>query len=319
MSTRNRQRARLMVVLPAALSIVLLCAETASAGSGFRRSGAKFLLLGAGGRALAMAETYVVEAADPFVIFYNPAAPAGGRPTRLGLAHNEHFQSSHGEYAALTVPAGRLGVGIGLQYFAVNNIPQRVEPTAEPLSEFDASDALLLGAVSYGISEKVRVGLSVKGVFEKIGSKVANGVAFDLGGTYRATDRLAVGAAFNHLGPEMSFDRGSYRLPGIFRLGGAYSTSDWTMRGELVSPNDEPAKFHLGGEYVFNLPVEGGPAAIAEAYLALRAGCAFGYDTRSWAVGFGIGIDYVQVDYAFVPYRSDLGNTHRFGVLFTLQ
>lgn len=318
MNEFNRQHIAAKLILVVAVSFFFFLPRPLHAGSGYRSSGAKFLTIGGGGRALALAETYVAEGADPFVVFYNPSALAGDRPTRVGLAHNEHFQSMHGEYVALSAPAGRMGVGIGLQLFAINDIPKREGPTEQPLIEFDATNALIVGAAGYRITEKVSAGLSVKGIFEKIDAKVANGIAFDLGGIYRPIDRLTVGAAFNHLGPEMSFDEGSYKLPILFRLGGAYSTSRWTARGELVSPNNEATKFHLGGEYVFNVPMAGGPAAIAAAYFALRAGYAFGYDTRSWAAGLGIGVERIKVDYAFAPYSDDLGDTHHFSLSITL-
>ena len=292
---------------------------SAFARDGFRSAGAKFLTIGGSARALAMGETYLAERSDPLALFYNPAALPGGLPVRLGLAHNAYFQDAHGEYAALSIPRGKLGMGVAMQVFAVNSIPRRTGPTELPLGEFDAVDAQFSGSVSYPLSSKVRAGLAIKGVFEKIDTESASGIAFDLGGTYRITDRVAVGAALNHLGPEMSFDRATYKLPGLFRLGGSYHTESWTARGELVSPNNESAKLHVGGEYLLRVQNERGPAEITDTRLALRAGYVFGYDTRSWAAGFGIGLRHVEIDYAFVPYDNDLGDTHHFGLTFTLQ
>jgi len=308
----------LFAVLVLSLTVLLGGAKVWG-GDGYRQSGAKFLTLGGGGRAMAMAEAYVTEDIDPFTVFYNPATLTGQRPLRLGLAHNAYFQDAHGEYLAMAIPSGRWGFGIGLQFFAVNDIPLRTGPTTQPLSRFDATDALIQMTGAYRITERVSVGLSAKGVFEKIDSEVANGIAFDLGGLYRVNDRISFGASFNHLGPEISYADKSDGLPSTFRLGGGYSTAEWTVRGELLSPNNESGKFHIGGEYVFAIPTEGAPTALANAYIAPRVGYATGYDTRSWSVGFGIGVDHVAVDYAFVPYDDDLGNTHRFGVVFTLQ
>lgn len=294
-----------------------LIAEPSRAADGFAASGAKFLTVGGGARALAMAETYITESVDPFVVFYNPASLTDGGLTRLGLAHNEHFQNSDGEYLALAVPAGRWGLGLGLQYMAVNGIPKRIGPSADPLAEFDAADFLLQGSLSYRVAPKGWVGLTCKGVFEKIDTEVANGIALDLGGVYRVSESISLGAAFNHLGPELSFKNDSYKLPSEFHLGGAYTTAVWSARGEMVSPNNEAAHVHLGGEYVFPVPTE--EAGISDASLAFRAGYIFGHDTRSWAAGFGIGLDRFVVDYAFVPYDDDLGNTHRFALRFELR
>jgi hypothetical protein len=306
--------------------MILLLASTSSimAADGYRHSGAKFLTIGGGARALALAETYVVEPSDPFALYYNPAAPEGHRPTGLGLAHNSHFQNTHGEYAVLRFPAGKLrtdlqiGAGVGMQWFAVNDIPRRTGPSEEPLALFDAADAMISGSVSLGTADR-RVGIAVKGIFEKISSEVANGVAFDLGGVYRIYDCLVVGAAFNHLGPEMSFNEETFKLPGLFRLGGSWAAHSWTLRSEVVSPFHESSKLHFGGEYVLRLIEDPASSVISDTRLALRAGYAFGYDTRSWAAGFGVGVNRMSVDYAYVPYGDDLGNTHHFAIVITLQ
>lgn len=310
---------RIGIGMAAILGGYLLLPGPVLAQDGYRATGARFLTIGGGARALAMGETYLVESSDPFVQFYNPAPLSGEGPVKVGLAHNAHFQNAHGEYAAMMIPAGRVGLGLALQMFAVNNIPRRVGPTEQPLGEFDAVDAQVVGSAGCAISPKVRLGLAMKGVFQKIDTEVANGIAFDVGGLYQVTGRIAVGAALDNLGPEMSFKQATYKLPSTFRLGGGYTTDQWALRGELVSPRNEASKFHFGGEYVFRLPTAQSPASVTDARLALRAGYTFGYDTRSWAVGFGAGVRYVEIDYAFVPYKDDLGDTHHFGVVFTLQ
>jgi len=286
------------------------------ADNGIVDSGARFLTVGGGARALALAETYIAETEDPFVLFYNPAAAACSPAARLGLAHHEHFQNTHGEYIALAVPAGRWGLGLGLQYLAISDIPKRSGPSAEPLAIFDAADFMLQGSLNCRITPKVGVGLSCKGVFEKIDTKVANGIAFDLGGVYAVSDRIRLGAAFNNLGPEISFDEDPYKLPSAFRLGGAYVVPAWSIRGELVSYDNEATNVHLGGEYIVTVSPEA--PGIRFASLGLRGGYVFGHDTRSWSAGFGIAIKRLAVDYAFVPYAEDLGNTHRFGLRFDL-
>jgi hypothetical protein len=296
--------------------MIVAAAAAAAAQDELVNSGAKFLAIGGGARALALAETYAAETGDPFSLFYNPAAAAGVLPARLGLAHNEHFQHAHGEYIAVTMPYGKWGAGVGLQYMAVNDIPQRIGPSSEPLAYFDAADFMLQASISYQLAPRARVGVSGKGVFEKIGSEVANGVAFDLGGIVDISNHVQLGAALNNLGPEMSFNNSPYKLPGLFRLGGTYRFPKWSVRSELVSQNNESATFHLGGEYLIAVSPE--EIAPVRTSLSLRAGYVFGHDTRSWAAGVGIGIDRLGIDYAFVPYSDDLGNTHRFGLRFDL-
>ncbi len=297
--------------------MAILPAGAPSAQTGFAESGAKFLTIGGGARSLAMGETFVTETVDPFALFYNSAGLSERSPVRVGLAHNEYFQNSRGEYAALAVPAGRLSFGVAMRYFIVDDLPLRTGPSEQPLGFFDASDAELKGVVGYRISEDLRVGVGVKGIFEKIDSEVANGIALDLGAIYQVIDEVAVGLAINHAGPDMTYTEESYALPTTVRLGGKYATEVWSVRSEIVSQRSESADIHLGGEYVFLFPASTGGDDPLSA--ALRAGYIIGHDTRSWSAGAGLGIDRFRLSYAYVPYDDELGDTHRFGLQVFLR
>ncbi|MBI1799910.1 MAG: hypothetical protein HYR73_09540, partial [Candidatus Eisenbacteria bacterium] len=48
--------------------------------------------------------------------------------------------------------------------------------------------------------------------------------------------------------------------------------------------------------------------------IALRGGWRTGDTESSWALGAGWAVKRVKLDYAFVPFRSDLGDTHRFSI-----
>lgn len=49
--------------------------------------------------------------------------------------------------------------------------------------------------------------------------------------------------------------------------------------------------------------------------LSLRAGYQTGYDEKNFSFGLGITYRNFHLDYAFVPYQSDLGSAHRFGIV----
>jgi hypothetical protein len=48
--------------------------------------------------------------------------------------------------------------------------------------------------------------------------------------------------------------------------------------------------------------------------LALRAGWMTGQDAADLTAGAGIAVGRFDIDYAFVPYKDDLGSSHRFGL-----
>jgi hypothetical protein len=47
---------------------------------------------------------------------------------------------------------------------------------------------------------------------------------------------------------------------------------------------------------------------------ALRAGWRWNDDASGFSAGAGSTLGSVQLDYAFVPFKYDLGDTHRFSV-----
>ena len=46
--------------------------------------------------------------------------------------------------------------------------------------------------------------------------------------------------------------------------------------------------------------------------LSLRGGLRWGDTESSYALGAGWAVKTLRIDYAFVPFKEDLGDTHRF-------
>jgi hypothetical protein len=57
-------------------------------------------------------------------------------------------------------------------------------------------------------------------------------------------------------------------------------------------------KVHLGGEF-----------GLYESF-KLRSGYQSGYDEKTLSFGMGIKFKKYAIDYAFLPYKSDLGDVH---------
>ena len=52
--------------------------------------------------------------------------------------------------------------------------------------------------------------------------------------------------------------------------------------------------------------------------IALRFGYRSGWDNQNVSAGIGVKAGQFRLDYAFVPFYSDLGETHRVSLGFTL-
>lgn len=288
-------------------ALVFLCAspglataqDSGPAGAGFR-----FLTVGGGARAVGLAETMVADGSDPFVMEYNPAGLAGLEKTAVTFSHSDLYFDSRGEYVSAGVPRGPWAFGGHVGYVGTDDLPLRTGPSVDPLGYYDASSGVFQGAVARRLNDQISVGLSGAYVVEHIDNNTAQSSVFGLGIRFRRSESLVFGASFVDFGPTAHFIERDFSMPNRFQAGGTYQYHRFSIRGQLVAPDNENAKWHFGAE------------AAPDPRLALRAGVKLGYDTQVFAAGFGVRTSDGRfgIDYAYAPYNTDFGTTHRYSL-----
>jgi hypothetical protein len=268
-------------------------------------SGLSFLKIGMGARPVGMGEAFTAISADVNCLYWNPAGLVKTKGANFTLMHNRWFQDISSNYLAVAFKIKKNTIGIGLTSNRIPNIEVRDKPTAEPLGTFDAEDLALTLGYAKSLSTKIDFGASIKWLYQKIYIYEASGWGLDIGGIYFLNDRFQFGTSLLNLGPEMKFEEEEFSLPLIYKLGAVYKTSEKYLNGDiilvldLVKPKDNDLKLHSGIEYNYNK------------ILSLRIGYQLGYDDKNFSFGMGLGYERYKIDYAFVPFGSDLGNTHR--------
>jgi len=296
--------------------LLFLCAFLASeAYSKNDKSGTSslsFLKLGVGARAVGMGEAFCAQSEGVSSPFWNPGALSGIKGTQISLTHTQWFQDISAEHFSSAIRVSENVFGLSLSLGKVEDIQRRDAPTAEPLALFDAHDVILSFSYARNLGEKYAVGLSVKWIYEKIDISSASGLGFDMGGVlspFAGAEKpilqdLTFGVAILNLGSKMKFEKESFNLPTQYKAGVSYSIereqlqSDFTMGLDIVKPRDDDMKIHLGGEYGLHQ------------ILKLRLGYQFGYDEKDLSFGMGIKFKKYAIDYAFLPYKSDIGDVH---------
>lgn len=307
-----------------ALAGLSLCSPSFAGGPG--TSGAPFLQLGYGARALGLGEAYAAVANDAAALHYNPAGlsyPAFNDgvqkpgPYEVLLSHSVLVQGVQMTQVGFV----RRPFGLSLTHLSLGGIEARTAETAEPESTFGAS-SLSLGA-SYGRKVgPIGLGATAKFIRETIGTSAATTVALDLGVLHRFERRpVSVGLGVANLGKGIRYVDDTAPLPTTVRLGVAYGmTKEFphTLSFQLDLPRDSGAIVRFGGEYLGFGP------------LALRAGYrTFAGDQRTAAtgkalgstasglsefygmfLGAGVRTKLGSLDYALVPY-GELGTAHR--------
>ena len=177
----------------------------------------------------------------------------------------------------------------------------------EPLGTFSAHDMALGLSYARDLGQRWQAGATVKLLYEKIHLDSGWGWAIDTGFLYHPpVEGLRAGGSILSLGPQMKLRDEKFDLPTTYKLGVSYQPAMLTfssgavlLAADLSKPSDNKLRFHGGGE----LRLRG--------LLALRTGYQVGYDEKGISAGLGLTQGRFRIDYALVPYSSDLGETHR--------
>lgn len=282
------------------LAILCACPLFGQAGA----SGMTFLKLGVGARSLAMGEAATASSADIAGTYYNPASLAEATSADIAIMHKEWFQDVKTDYVGARVEFSKLSFGLGVNATSVNGIQIREIP-GPPEATFDAHNVALGLTSAYRFDTSVSFGLSVKYLYEKILVNEASGWGLDVGVLYKTPWNLRVGFSASNFGSMASLDNESSTLPLVYRFGALYTVPAQSLSGSLAFAGDYVRfsqdginHLHLGAEYSYGSSV------------AFRLGYQTGYESRSFTTGLGIHYGFVQVDYAFLPMKDDLGSTH---------
>lgn len=276
-------------------------------------AGFAFLEIPAGARAAALGGAYSSVGWGVEALFWNPAGLQGVKRTQITGTHAEYFQALKQDYFAI---AGRQfggGLGTSLRALYTDPIEERDE-LGNLIGSFGSHD--LEFALGYGTQAApgLFLGGTAEVVRERIADAAATTYAFNLGGLWEpaAVKGLRLAASAHNLGPSPSYDiygvpGAAVPLPSAVQAGGSWRAP---LGRSLQLLGALEGRFTRGRSGIGMLGAElasaGGQGA------ALRLGWRLNDDATSWSAGVGYAFPALRVDYAFVPGRLDLGDTHRF-------
>ncbi len=293
------------------LLIVIITAFSVSAQTENASTGLAFLKLGVGGRAIGMGEAYSALSNDASGVYYNPAGISFSTGDEVTLMHKQWVFGTTTEFLGSTIHSKSFTFGFGLNSTNVDGIEIRQQPGPAE-GTFGLHDLAISAAASWRIDTSLSIGATGKFLYEKIYVNESDGAAFDIGARYQYNGNLSFAAVIANIGSMSTLLNEAIVLPANVRLGVAFQSTiadnfGLTLASDALKTfKDTGTRIDLGSEVVYN------------SFLALRAGYQFGYDAKGFSAGFGIHYGLVQVDYAFVPFLDDLGNTHTFALTFSL-
>ncbi len=284
----------------------LAVAATAQAG----QSGFAFLEVPAGARAAAMGGAYGAVARGADAAFWNPAGLADFTGTQFTATHTETYENLRHDQVAI---AGRMfGGGLAASMRAMYS-----EPIAERddlgnlVGSFGSHDLEFLLGYGRTLAGGMSLGITAQTVRERLADLAAGTWAVNAGAAMNL-NRLANARAslsVQQVGPAAHYTIDGVHgqavpLPTAATAGLAFSHPvrglDGLVALETRATHGRAGVFAIGGE--LDAPIGA----------ALRAGYRHGDDNVTWSAGAGWRAGGLRVDYAFVPSRLELDDTHRF-------
>ena len=266
-----------------------------------------FLRIAVGSRPSSLAEAVTASGKDVTSAYYNPALLNSlNARNQAAFMYNSYLVDVTQNYLAFA--SKHTGYAIG-GYLILGGVPEfegRTQPTPQPDRTFDEN--YFVGAFTLASQlNSFDIGVSLKYAYEKIDYESASSFMFDAGIYRELTPELSVGGAVKNIGTKPEFYEIAYPLSQEYRLGLAYKpfkfNQNLTLLADGVFYSDLDPKYNFGLEYSY------------WQYFELRAGYGAGYDSRGLSFGGGVMYRQFKFDYAFVGYKNDLGNAHRFTLI----
>jgi hypothetical protein len=300
------------VLRPTFASWLALVAALAPAGVAWADPpGFAFLEVPAGARASAMAGAYMSVGEGASAAWWDPAGLATVQRVEIAGSHYEFLQHLRHDQFVMAGPLWGGGTALSLRAMYSEPIVSRDELGNETGS-FGSNDLEFMLAHGSSWGGGWRGGGSFQILHERIDFSSTTTWAVNGGLTYdppaRKAMRLAL--AVQNLGPagKYGLDDGvkgePVALPLALQGGGSYR---WGLGGGWRLVGALEGRATRGRNAVGLLGAELGAGHGA----AIRAGWRVNDPTLSWTMGVGWTVGGLTLDYAFVPFKLDLGDTHR--------
>jgi hypothetical protein len=278
------------------------------------KTGLSFLELGFGGRNAAMADLGVVTGTGASSQIYNPALIAENNVPQIMFNHQSLMFDVSNQIIGANFSLWNIPLAAVVQTTSISDIEVRLTP-GDPIAKFNAHYFMAGISTGYEILNNLSAGITVKYIYEDLFTDNATGVGFDFGLYYKNLFKgLSLGASYRQLGSMNNLRSEATPLPENFRLGALYN-----FNFESLSSGIQLAcgylKYNSSGENHFQMAGE----IVIKKSLALRCGYVTGFDSKSLTAGAGINWGSFNFDYAFIPYKYDLGNSHTISVSYDFQ
>jgi len=303
MRSKLRHAAALLVCAPAALS-----AQTEGVLP-------RVTQMSASTRAMALGDSYMMDAGHADVIFYHPALLTSARGFGLDVQRWGPNSSSTAVSGAMQWLGGGIGVGLRtLQYSAVGSDVSAAPAGQDDLFGFGSvpvSERVATLGYARGIPFDLDLGVSANLVDERVGTSRQSVLLFDVS-VARDVGPVVLGVTAHDIGDKPVLDTGAKPtrvVIGAGNYGQQLGILDIGYTATVGFSEDEVT--YGGGVEVGYWPIQGRTFVARVGFQNVPDGS----EAAPVTTGFAFWGDNVTVEWAFRPFSdAEEGGTHRFGV-----
>ena len=259
----------------------------------------------------ATGESFVADPTALQSVLINPANIASCANYGVLFSHTEWIQDIRTECLSIAAPFSIGSFALTIENTSVDGLELRSIP-GPAVGTFNAQSAFF--QLSYGVevTPDIHIGIAPKYLYEKILVDEATGYGMDAGVLYMPPlDGLSLGCSVTNMGSLAAFRNERVDLPTQIRLGGTYAINiNFLMFRVATAYSSElgtaTKHYSIGGEASYDHTI------------TMRFGYQTGIDTRGFSAGMGIRYSIITIDYAYVPFSQQVGNSHLISIGFNL-
>ena len=295
------------IIVAGALAVVAILGPAAHSASS-APAGFAFLEIPTGARSAALGGALATMTTGAEAMFGNVASIDPTRGIQVSGGHSELIQSLRHDYFSVSGHAWGGGLGASMRALYSEPIDERDE-VGNLIGTYGAHD--LEFALGYGghMMTDVRFGISAQLIRERIANEAAMTYGFGVGALWEPAGPLDFGLTVQNLGPSARYTIDGVQgeavaLPAAVQGGASYSIAAGARMSARAALE---GRFTRGRGGIGILGAEISDVSGA----ALRFGVRANDDASTFSAGAGYALTGLQFDYAWVPFKLDLGDTHR--------
>lgn len=282
-------------------------------GNGSGTSSGEILNLEIGSRATALGGAFIAFSDDATATFWNPSGLSAIESTEFQFGYSNWYQDISINYFGAAIPiSDRFTSGVGLTYVDLGSF-QGYSSEDIPTGEFGGHNMVLSLSMGFQANSWLSLGITAKGITEKLEESSASGLAFDIG-TRVTSGLLSFGLAARNIGSGLKYEYDREPLPTHLDAGVGLRAFErrFGFAADINIPKDGAISLHQGMEYAYlnTIILRGG--------YTHSFGSPNGGGNNGMVYGFGLRIMAGSIDYSFIP-DSDLGGIHKLDFSFKLN